>query len=292
MINIPQSGQTQLTAPTALPPSGAQRTIVLTPPAQANSNSNGQQQFPMLMQVGGNNQPVLVYQNSEQLVNTGMQNNCNENLNTANPPALGQVVLSPVSPVQTGINVQQNASSPTIPQAVSMQPESKCNVSRSLNDLFNMQAIATMPNLGAIVHSPNVAINPGQSSQGNSELAGLLTSLQAAGLQIIDAPNRGGNTSSITVPVVNNHLQGCDVNRDKSAMTNFINTLQSSGVQVVENNSDKTLLISIPSKPHDKQFDRNASVLRSSIPGVVNKEHIETVSDSGMSLAGVSENGR
>ena len=61
------------------------------------TSTGSAQQFPMLMQVAnGNNPPVFVYQNSEpQMVKSGCDNS-----NSGNP-ALGQVVLSPVSPVQS-----------------------------------------------------------------------------------------------------------------------------------------------------------------------------------------------
>ena len=44
-------------------------------------------------------------------------------------------------------------------------------------------------------------------------------------------------------------------------MASFINSLQSSGMQVVENNSDKTLLITLPSNSDDKYLCENTKFI-------------------------------
>ena len=249
-INYPASGQIvppQMSAPVTVPGTG-QRTIVLTQSPQSggnvsNSNNlNGQQStFPMVMQVGGNNHPVIyTYQNGD--VNSALMTNCTDNTTGAN--GIGQVVLSPV---QNSIN-----NSPPGVTSMKLQRESKASAARSLGEVYNMQSLGSVPSNGTIVQSSSVPIN--QQCQ-TSDLASLLSSLQAAGMQIVENPcasNNSSNNSAISVPLLSNQMQATETSPDKNVMPNFITSLQSSGFQVVENNQDKTLSISLPNRSLDE----------------------------------------
>ena len=226
MINIPQSGQSQL--PVSVPVAGGnQRTIFLSSPAHGscpsntnmNVNNGSNQNFPMVMQLGANNQPVLLYPNSD---NVPIPTQVTEP-STVNS-GLGQMVLSPLSPVQKSINMQQNPSPPL------------SNV--------NMQPVEAIPNACGIVQSGNIPGN--QHNSDPSRIADLISSLQSSGIQIIEAPgNQTPSPNPLNVSVNNSPVSKFPVN--KSPVVNFISSLQSAGVQVVENNADSTLSILIPS---------------------------------------------
>ena len=97
----------------------------------------------------------------------------------------------------------------------------------------------------------NVAVNA-NCHQPNNDFANII-SLPSGGLQILESnagtSSTSGNTSMPSIPMSvlstpPHHVS--DQGGDKTAMRNFISTLQSSGVQVVENNTDQTLSISLP----------------------------------------------
>ena len=69
----------------------------------------------------------------------------------------------------------------------------------------------------------------------------------------MENPCVSNNNSGMQVTVMKNSVQMADMNADKGAMVNFMNSLQVSGVQVVENNSDKTLSLSLPNRSLDDQ---------------------------------------
>ena len=183
----------KFTIPVTVPlQSTNQRRLVLSPSAHTcttGSNSvnsiGSNQQFPIVMPFNGNNAPVFVYQNAETLSNNSVPNKLVDNTNSA-ANAVGQMVLTPVSPVQNPINVHQSGSSSTVP-ANSVHSDSNSNASRSLGEIFNMQNIGSIQTTGSMM-----ALNPNvmqQNMLGNGELAGILTSLQAAGLHIVDQGN-------------------------------------------------------------------------------------------------------
>ena len=258
-INYPTSAGTQHTHVGSASQTG-QRAIILSPPGQScppngsqNNNNNNcnntssQSPYPVVMQVAGSNAPVFyTYQNSDGLPNAGNQSKSNETTTCATN-GLGQVVLSPVSPVQTGINIHQNRGSPT----VSIRSENKSGVVRPLNELFSMQGLSGIQNSAGIVQSVQLSSNVPVALQNthipcgqqNTELANLISSIQSAGLQVIDAPN-GNNL--LNVPAISTNVQSPKMNIDKGAVANFIKALQASGHQVIENNAEKTLSISLP----------------------------------------------
>ena len=183
MINLPQGGQSAMPA---VQPGNSKR-IVLSQPSQGNNNNGSAQTFPMhVMQVGTNNQPVILYQNSETLLNAGVQHAQSESGSTGSS-TLAPVLLSPVSPVQNGRNVQANGNSPTI-TAMNMHPENNVSASRSLMEMFNVQHIAANPT--ARIQSANVPqVNAAQhhaSGDLNSRLADILSSLQVGNFQIVE----------------------------------------------------------------------------------------------------------
>ena len=93
----------------------------------------------------------------------------------------------------------------------------------------------------------NVPINQNQH-QCNNNLANIV-SLQSGGLQIFEGRGGSSNGSGVPVSVLNNqNQQPSEGPFDKGPMRNFITTLQSSGIQVIENNSDQTLSISLPNQ--------------------------------------------
>ena len=219
-INYPSGGNIQIgnSIPVA---SQGQRTIVLTPPGQNGSNTSGninnnnnQSSVPIVMQVGNANTPVFyTYLNNEGIVNSSIQNKTTEVHN-----GIGQVVLSAVSPGQSGLKLfKHNSTSLTI-SSMNLQAETKQSVARSLGDVFGMQSIGSIPSQGAVI--VNNAIQ-GNGNQNNSELATMISSLQAAGLQIVETV-QGNNNSSIPVSVIQaNHHQ--------------------SGMQLIENNTENAL---------------------------------------------------
>ena len=217
MFNLQQSGQSQMQQGVTVP-AGNSRAIVLSPPqtgqSTSNVNNNPSGQFPMVMHVGGNNPPVLLYQNSESVVNGQVASQGNENAATAGQ-GIANVVLSPVSPVA---NMHANSGSPTVPSV-------------------NMHTVA-MSNRG----------QQQQTGDATNPLAGILSTLHAAGLQIVDANSTQNVNAAMNVPVVSNQVQSGDVNGDQASIASLLNTLQSAGLHVVENNNEKTLSISLPSK--------------------------------------------
>ena len=170
-INYSSSGLGHV--PVTVPSQGNQRTIVLTPPSQAcqgnasGGGTNTQMSFPMVMQIGTPSAPIIyAYQNPEGIINTHIAN---------------------TSPVQSGINVHANNNSPTIPSVI--QCDTKAGAARSLNDLFGMQSVNSIPNAGAMLQSGNIPViqnsNLPQNSS-NNDIASLISSLQAAGVQLVE----------------------------------------------------------------------------------------------------------
>ena len=228
-----------------------QRAIVLTPPSQsiANVTANlpncnpGQAQpaVPVVMQVGQNPPVFYTYQNTENFVNPGIVNKSTENGNASNTVLL--------SSVQRGMNVHHGSSnSPTLP-AVNVTTDNKPCVAKSLNDMFNMQAISGISNQIPATQIPATQTpQPHPSSTQNStDLAGFLSSLQAAGIQLIENPSANNGIAIVNT----SQQQATEVTNDKVAMGNFMSVLQSSGVPV-ENTSDKTLAISLPCQPMEE----------------------------------------
>ena len=223
MFNLQQSSQSQMQQGVTVP-AGNSRAIVLSPPqtgqSTSNINNNPSGQFPMVMHVGGNNPPVLLYQNSDSVVNGYVASQGNENAATAGQ-GIANVVLSPVSPVG---NMHANSGSPTVPSV-------------------NMHTLA-MSNSGMLMQGGQQQ----QTGDATNPLAGILSTLHAAGLQIVDANSTQNVNAAMNVPVVSNQVQSGDVNGDQASIASLLNTLQSAGLHVVENNNDKTLSISLPSK--------------------------------------------
>ena len=246
-INYPTTGvSTTISNPVAVQPNQGQRTIVLSPPSANCSTSghtvnksNSPQSFPMVMQVGSSNTPVFYYQS-----NDGIVAKMTESVN----PGIGQLVLSPVSPVQSGINIiKQNASSPNI-SSLNIASDGKSSVVRSLGDVFNIQA---MPGIGgaapigtSVVGNTPLCSNGNQSSP---DLANLISSLQAAGLQIVET-GRGATSNCSGISVINNSQQNdAGQHSENPAIRNFVTSLQASGLPIVENQAENTLSISLPS---------------------------------------------
>ena len=197
--------------------------------------------------------PVILYQNSE---SSSTHIEGNENSNSVNN-AIGQVMLTPVSPVQNSINVQNR--SPTV-QTVNIQGENN-TVSRPLNEIFNMQTTGSIQNTGAMFPVNQSAQQ--HNNQVNPDLASLISSLQAGGVQIVDLHCIEGGISSLTVPVISSQVSASDINSDKTSMAKFISSLQASDMQVVENYCDNTLTISLPSgnRSDEKQYNRDSSTV-------------------------------
>ena len=174
-------------------PLAGQTTSAPQPLANASGNVNsgtGQQAFPMVMQMGSSNGMVFyTYQNPEN--------------------------ISQVSPVQN---------SPTSMQNVNITSENK-SVQRSLGEIFNVQALPQMQDQQAVNQSNGVGnnvlanINNQQVTQSSNELAKLLSSLQTAGVQLVET-NSSTTKTSLVVPVI-----------------------ATSGLNVVDSNSDNTLSI-------------------------------------------------
>ena len=227
LIQIPQTTKSQMSTPVPVPVQPSNHpTILFTPTTQGcqttstSKNSTTAHQFPMVMPLNASNQPVFVYQNSDGLVNTGLQATSSDNTNIANN-GIGQMMLTPVSPVHNGINVQQTSQSPTLSP-------------------LNMHTGNTF-----------VPVNQ-QNNHATSDIAGLLKSLQGAA----------------GVPVMKNNITTPEIGNDKSAMANFISSLQASGVHVVENNNDNTLSISLPRTNcgEEKQLMCDSNVMQISRP--------------------------
>ena len=223
-INYSGSGMSggHMTTPMA---GSGQRTIVLTPPSQQASgntnhtNSNQQSTYPLMFDVGHSNAPVYyTYQSPDTVVNHGIANSNDNNI--------GQVVLSPLSPVPSNVNMQGNSTSPNL-QAISITSDNKAGAARSLNEVFNVQGINTVaPSIVPANTFPNTSIPPGNKP---TEIVNLLSSLQPSGLHIIENGNGKVSTPSPTVPSVTKPVQGSELNPDNRAVSNFITTLHNSG---------------------------------------------------------------
>ena len=125
-INYPQASGSNGQLPVAM---HGQRTIVLTSPGQMEHHVNSslnQQSIPMMMQVAGSSQPIFYYPTNKCL------------MNKSNGSAVpGQVIVAPVSPVQSGMNlISQNNNSPT---TVSIHADTQHGISCSLQEVFNVQ---------------------------------------------------------------------------------------------------------------------------------------------------------
>ena len=203
----------------------------------------------MVMQMGSSSGQVF-YINE----NSGIQNTSKDSCASSN--GIGQVVLSPVSPVQTSLNIlKNNGNSPndiaSVP-TVNIATDSKSGSARSLSELFNVQSLSGVSSHGGViqrniaitksatvnVQSNGVANNLGNipvsqsscannqpGSQSSAEIANLLSSLKAAGVQFVE------NNSTASVPVLSANEQ----NDKKITVNSIIQTLKASGVNVVEN---------------------------------------------------------
>ena len=206
----------------------SQRTILLAPSHHTHqgqnnpvNDTNPQNPFPMVMQMGSTSSPVFyTYQND------AIQNKSNETCSSNSD--ISQVVLSPVSPVTTGLNVlKSNGRSPTINihQASLTPAENKSATARSLGEIFNVQGVHSVPNIQnqqQLLQANTIGhCVPTQSSNAppNPEIASLLSSLQSGAV--------------VQVGTVGND-QKCD----QSAMNNFIKSMQPGGMSVVENSTD------------------------------------------------------
>ena len=233
-VNNPVTMSTQL--PINAP---GQRTLVLMQSQQNvgpyvnHGATSNQQTFPMVMQVGTSNPPVFyTYHTSDGLqVNSAIPSKLNESGNNSSSSGVGQVVLSPVSPVQNGVNiVKQSGSSPN----VNMQSEN-CVAVRSLGDVL---AIQSMPGIA----------NPGP----------ILSSLYGTSLQLVDTGL--SNMGNVPVSIITNQ-HASDHSPDKSTVPNFVKTYQPSHYPVVENNADKQVSITLPkTSVEDGGFPSNAPV--------------------------------
>ena len=232
-------------------PSG-QQTIVLTPPSQSSSstcnntnNNNNNNHYPVMMQVPGSN-PAVFYT---------YQNEKNGEISGTGMTGMNQVMLSHV---QSG--------TPT----VNIHADSKSNAAMSIGDVYNVQAVPAIPSGPGIVSSGSVPKD-------------ILTSLQAAGLQIVEnSSTNTGNTHVNVAAVSNPNIQTADMNADKGAMANFMTSLQSSGLHVVENNNEQTLSISLPNTHVDEsKFRRDGTML----PNPVSGENVYKVIDRTGNLA-------
>ena len=263
-INYPNSGATIPAQITNGGSQSGQRAIILSQPSQSclsntnqgNSSSANTSSFPVVMQVGSSNALFFyAYQNCEGLVNSSIHNKSNDNSIPANNN-IGQVLISPVSPAQNNLNIHTNGSSPT----VNITPENKPSASKSLSDLFNLQGTPGIQGTGTFVQTNSVpggvAVGGHNTGQQSPDVTKLLSTLQVAGLHVVESPNSGNSGNMISAPVMsNNNVQSSDVNLDKNAMANFISSLQASGVQVIENSSDKTVSILLPNQAvEDKCF--------------------------------------
>ena len=230
--------------------SQSQTAFVLSPPSQPTVNhpsANQRNSYPMLMQMGSTNPPVFyTYQNTnESLVNPALHNKSNDS--SSSNSAIAPMVLSQMSPVQSGLNIMKtNGNSPTLgPTHVNITSENKPSAARSLGNMFN---IPTIPNLGtqpSVVQGNPMCQNPNQSNQPTSEITSFLSSLQAAGVHLVES-GCGNNNKNTPVPVP-------VIESDKRPVEQFITSLQASGINVVENNSDKTLAISLPNRCVDEK---------------------------------------
>ena len=219
-INYPSGGNGQITGNNLPGVSQGPRTFVITPPGQNSQNggtgnissNNNQTTVPIIMQVGGVNAPLYyTYQSSDGIVNSNIPSTRND----------GQVVFSSVSPGQPGIKIlKPNASSPTV-LSMNITPENKPNAARSLGDLFSMHPISGIGNQSAVVVNNSIQ---GNGNQGNSDLVSMISSLQAAGLQVVKTSQAGSN-NGLPVSVISNPQQ--------------------SGMQVVENCTEKTLTLPV-----------------------------------------------
>ena len=250
-INYAASGSSgQSLLPQQIPVGGSgQRTLVLTPPV---SQSSGNQ---VLMQVGGSNNPVFyhAYPSTEGIVSPSIANNCNEAKAPVNSH-MGQVVLSPVSAVQ-------NSSSPTL-QAVSITGDNKASVARPLAEKFNMHTI----NSGPLVNTTNVGANAPVTQ--SADFAGILSSLNSAGFQIVDSGNAPVNVHS------------SDLSSDSKVVLTYFTTLPSA-VPLVDSNAEKSISISVPT---GGSFDEKQIACENNIipvcNGPVNMEKIYRIIDT------------
>ena len=191
-----------------------QQTIVLTPPGptcqiaignQVNNN-NQQSAYPMMMQVGNSNHPVLyTYQNSDGIINTAMGSGTNGNENTqAISNYLGQMMISPV---QTGHVNNSNASSPNVP-TISIWSDNNSSAARALTEVFNVQTIPSVTNSNPIVQGNGMGQSScAQNGQSTRDIAGILSFLKAAGIQIVESPCGNSSNSSISVPSDTSELE-------------------------------------------------------------------------------------
>ena len=286
-INYP--GQSQPGGPLPVVTAG-QRAIVLTDTETSCNGSNGGQQssYPMMMPIGASNQPVFyTYQTTDGIVNAVISNKLNDN---------SQVVLSPVSPVQGSVNIQGNANSPNL-QAVNICPENK-SCARSLGDMFNLQNVnagqmvqpsnvnmsqIVQPanvNVGQLVQPANVPGTNGMQS-GQTEIAKLLSTLHSVGLQIVERPQVHNNRSAMTVPVVNSSSQPSDITPDSSVVNNFITSLQTASIPVVENSVEKTLSISLPKSTFEETSNNQNDSNMRQMSSVASEKMYKIVDPSG-----------
>ena len=223
-INYPGTTGTINVLPVTMNGQG-QRTIVLSQHGSTPGNSNnhaGGQHYPVVMQVGSSTPPMFYsYQNSDALLNS--------------------------SPVQKGLNMQSIGNSPTIP-AVNIQADNKGTVSRSLGDILNVQTLQGMGNSGSLIQSAPLSntlpvTQQGHSSgaQSNTDIANMLSSLQAAGIQIVDSANT--SKSALSVPVLSTQAAAGEHDFITSLpVTNQVSTPVNNMYKIIEGGGNVTLI--------------------------------------------------
>ena len=206
----------------------SQAQIVLTPPAPTTASNA---QFPMVMQMNSSSGGPFIYTYPDIH---------NKSLDTSSSNSgIGQVILSPV---QNGLNIlKSNGNSPSNIATMIIQQEPKSGAAHSLGEVFNVQTVPNMHNQAQLmqnnlIQTPSVPVSqPG--NQPSSEIANLLSSLQVAGVQLVDTEvNKNPG-----VVLSNSGEQATD----KSPINNLIKLLQVAGE---ENNfvTDNKIVNNVP----------------------------------------------
>ena len=257
-----------------------QRTILVSPPLQScqpsngNINNNNSQGVPIVMQVGSSNPPVFyTYHGSEAVVNQAIQPNQPEMSN-----GIGQVVYSSLSPNHSGIKIlDHNACSPNLAGVNIQGNDNKSTAARSLGEIFHVQSLPGMGNQHPQVIVSNQIQNRGQQS--NTDLASMMSSLQAAGIQIVETLQDNSTTSSIPISVIANPKK--ENSPDKGAMSNFLTQIQNSGVQVIDSHVDTNMSIAVPKSSVDEGnvFGGNVAVVPITANETGEPVHTSAISD-------------
>ena len=90
------------------------------------------------------------------------------------------------------------------------------------------------------------------------DISNIFSTLKAAGFQIVDnsANSTGsGNSDAVTMAIpaasTGSNIQCPGETSDAGSIANFVNSLQRAGIQVVENQCDQSLSISLPNQRND-----------------------------------------